>query len=74
MLGEKMFYYFNIENGILNEEFNEKTLSYEVIIEKDVTKLDFNFKMYEGYTINIVGNENLNEGDNYIFFIRFIKT
>ena len=62
-----MFYYFNIENGILNEEFNEKTLSYEVIIEKDVTKLDFNFKMYEGYTINIVGNENLNEGDNYIF-------
>lgn len=62
-----MFYYFKIENGILNENFNEKIFSYNVAIENDVTKLEFDFKMYEGYTINIVGNENLNEGDNYIF-------
>ncbi len=62
-----MFSFFNIENGILEPEFQNDIESYYVSISEDVDSLDLDFKLEPGTKINVVGNNDLKIGDNYVF-------
>ena len=62
-----MFNYFNIDNGFLLEKFETDKYVYHVTIEKNIKKLDFNFETRPGSKINILGNNNLSKGTNYVF-------
>ena len=62
-----MFYYFDIKNAILEPSFDNNIYSYNVYIDDDIDKLDLHFKMDKDSRINVIGNNNLSYGDNYIF-------
>lgn len=62
-----MFYFLEILNGELEKPFDEETYLYNVYVEKDINSLQLNFKMREGCTINVVGNKNFVDKENYVF-------
>ncbi len=62
-----MFYFFEILNGELEMPFDEDTYLYNVYVEEDINFLQLNFKMHEGCTINVVGNKNFMDKENYVF-------
>lgn len=62
-----MFYFFEILNGELEKTFDEETYLYNVYVGEDTNFLQLNFKMHEGCTINVVGNKDFMDKENYVF-------
>ena len=56
-----------IYNGQLSPFFDSNIFIYNVSIDKDTNYLDLFTKSDEGYSVNIIGNENLKEGENTVF-------
>lgn len=55
-----------ILNGILELEFNEYTYEYTIIVEEDISTLDFSYTLEDNTYINIRGNS-LNNIENIVY-------
>lgn len=56
-----------IYNGQLSPFFDSNIFIYNVSIDKYTNYLDLFTKSDDGYNVNIIGNENLKEGENTVF-------
>ena len=61
-----------ILNGIISPEFDIYNNIYSVIILEDVDELVINYKVSDGYVVNIIDNNNLVPGENEVY-IQVIK-
>ena len=61
-----------ILNGIISPEFDIYNNIYSVIILEDVDELVINYKVSDGYVVNIIDNNNLVSGENEVY-IQVIK-
>lgn len=61
-----------ILNGIISPEFDIYNNIYSVSILEDVDKLVINYKVSDGYVVNIIDNNNLVPGENEVY-IQVIK-
>jgi hypothetical protein len=62
-----MFTFLNISNGEMSPTFTNDIKTYNVKISNDVTSLSLSYGLSESSSLNIVGNSNFKEGDNYVF-------
>ncbi len=62
-----MFFYLDVKNGILEPEFQNEIYSYYIGVDEEVKSVDFDFQVDSKTKINILGNDDLKIGDNYIF-------
>ncbi len=56
-----------ILNGDMPLKFDKYVNNYTVEIAEDVTKLEIDYKCNEGDLVNILNNDNLDYGLNYVF-------
>lgn len=61
-----------ILNGIISPEFDIYNNIYSVSILEDVDELVINYKVSDGYVVNIIDNNNLVPGENEVY-IQVIK-
>lgn len=61
-----------ILNGIISPEFDIYNNIYSVSILEDVDELVINYKVSDGYVVNIIDNNNLVSGENEVY-IQVIK-
>lgn len=61
-----------IFNGIISPEFDIYNNIYSVSISEDVDELVINYKVSDGYVVNIIDNNNLVPGENEVY-IQVIK-
>lgn len=61
-----------ILNGIISPEFDIYNNIYSVSISEDVDELVINYKVSDGYVVNIIDNNNLVPGENEVY-IQVIK-
>lgn len=56
-----------IVNGDLTPKFDKYVEDYSVTVSKDIESLIINYKSEEGYDVEILNNENLQPGDNFVY-------
>ena len=56
-----------INNGQLSPFFDSNIFIYNVSIDKDTNYLDLFTQAEDGYSVNIIGNEDLKDGQNTVF-------
>ena len=61
-----------ILNGIISPEFDIYNNIYSVSILEDVDELVINYKVSDGYVVNIIDNNNLVPGENEVY-IQVVK-
>ncbi len=58
-----------ILNGQMSPKFDKYTNVYTVSVATDITKLALDFSSSKGYTVEILGNEDLQEGENIVSIV-----
>lgn len=54
-------------NGEFSPVFDKYVDTYSVKVNNDIDSLVFDYKLEEGYEIEIINNENFQDGSNYVF-------
>lgn len=55
-----------INNGTMTPVFNKEITSYDITINSSETYLDINYLPTDNSEVNIIGNNNLNEGNSIV--------
>lgn len=58
-----------ILNGVMSLKFDKYVNTYTVEVDNSVEKLQFNYKVEDEYQVDVINNENINEGLNYVYII-----
>lgn len=54
-------------NGTMSFSFDKYVDMYTVTIENNINNLDLKYEVLDGAVVEVVGNENLDEGLNYVY-------
>ena len=58
-----------ILNGVMSLNFDKYVNTYTVEVDNSVEKLQFNYKVEDEFQVDVINNENINEGLNYVYII-----
>lgn len=58
-----------ILNGVMSLKFDKYVNTYTVEVDNSVEKLQFNYKVEDEFQVDVINNENINEGLNYVYII-----
>ena len=58
-----------ILNGVMSLKFDKYVNTYTVEVDNSVEKLQFNYKVENNSQVDVINNENINEGLNYVYII-----
>lgn len=58
-----------ILNGVMSLKFDKYVNTYTVEVDNNVEKLQFNYKVEDEFQVDVINNENINEGLNYVYII-----
>lgn len=58
-----------ILNGVMSLKFDKYVNTYTVEVDNNVEKLQFNYKVEDNSQVDVINNENINDGLNYVYII-----
>ena len=58
-----------ILNGVMSLKFDKYVNTYTVEVDNNVEKLQINYKVEDEFQVDVINNENINEGLNYVYII-----
>ena len=58
-----------ILNGVMSLKFDKYVNTYTVEVDNNINKLEFNYKVEDECQVDVINNENINEGLNYVYII-----
>ena len=58
-----------ILNGVMSLKFDKYVNTYTVEVDNSVEKLQFNYNVEDEFQVDVINNENINEGLNYVYII-----
>ena len=58
-----------ILNGVMSLKFDKYVNTYTVEVDNNVEKLEFNYKVEDNSQVDVINNENINDGLNYVYII-----
>ena len=58
-----------ILNGVMSLKFDKYVNTYTVEVDNNINKLQFNYKVEDECQVDVINNENINEGLNYVYII-----
>ena len=58
-----------ILNGVMSLKFDKYVNTYTVEVDNSVEKLQFNYKVEDECQVDVINNENINDGLNYVYII-----
>lgn len=62
-----MLHNLEILNGEMSPAFETNNLTYTVFIEDNINNLEIDYDVDEDISVNIIGNENLEVGENIVY-------
>ncbi len=58
-----------ILNGVMSLKFDKYVNTYTVEVDNNIEKLQFNYKVEDNSQVDVINNENINDGLNYVYII-----
>lgn len=59
----------DVINGSMSLKFDKYVNEYTVFVDEDIEKLELNYKVNDGYRVDVVNNESIGDGVNFVYVV-----